>query len=90
MPAKTCELPPELVQSTIQSTRLPAQDIRALFQTPDWWLLNSRNEHVAFLFDLVGSHCGIGLSNQVLARMFGLTPHHVSKIASKARKVQKP
>jgi hypothetical protein len=90
MPAKTSELPPELVQFTIQNTRLIAQDICALFQAPDWWLPNSRNEQVVFVFDLASSDCGIGLSNHALARVFGCTPQHVSKIGSKARKVQKP
>jgi hypothetical protein len=42
-----------------------------------------------FLFDFVGSNCGIGLSNQVLARIFGIAPHQVLKVRSKARKRQK-
>jgi transposase len=35
-----------------------------------------RNEQILFLFDLVGSNCGIGLNNQALVRIFGITPHH--------------
>jgi hypothetical protein len=87
MPPKTSAIPPELLQPGLQNTRLPAQDIRALFRAPDWPLLNSRHEQVIFLFDFAGSNCGIGLSNQVLASVFGITPRHVSKIRSKARKV---
>jgi transposase len=43
-----------------------------------------------FLFDFAASNCGFGLSNQVLAKVFGITPRHVSKVRSKARKLQKP
>jgi hypothetical protein len=46
-------------------------------------------EAILFLFDFVGSNCGIALSNQVFARIFGITPHHMSKVCSKARKAQK-
>jgi transposase len=43
-----------------------------------------------FLFDFAASKCGLGLSNQALAKVFGITPHRVLKIRSKARKSQKP
>jgi hypothetical protein len=90
MPPKIAALPSELIQCTLQEAGLSGQDIRAILHAPEWHGLNSPNEQILFLFDFVGSNCGIGLSNQVLAWIFGITPHHVSKVRSKARKPQKP
>jgi hypothetical protein len=90
MPPKILTLPPELVHTGLQNFRLTAQDIHALFRTPDWRLFNFRSEQIVFRFDFAGSNCSIRLSNQVLARALGITRQHVAKIPSKARQVQKP
>jgi hypothetical protein len=87
---KVAALPSELIQHALQEAELSGQDIRAILCGLECHRLNSRNERILFLFDFVGSNCGIGLSNQVLARIFGITPHHVSKVRSKARKPQNP
>jgi hypothetical protein len=90
MPPKVAALPSELIQHALQGAGLSGQDIRAILRAPEWHRLKSRNEQILFLFDSVGSNCGIRLSNQVPARIFGITPHHVSKVRSKARKRQTP
>jgi hypothetical protein len=89
MPPKVAALPSELIQHGLREAGLSGQDIPAILRAPEWHGLNSRNEQILFLFDFVGSNCDIGLSNQVLARIFGITPHDVSKVRSKARKQQK-
>jgi hypothetical protein len=89
MPPKVAALPSELIQHALQEAGLSGQDIRAILRAPEWHSLNSRNEQILFLFDFIGSNCDTGLNNQVLARIFGITPHHVSKIPSKTRKPQK-
>jgi hypothetical protein len=79
MPPKVAALRSELIHA-LQEAGLSGQDIRAILRTPEWHGLNSRNEQILFLFDFVGSNYGIGLSNQVPARIFGITPHHMSKV----------
>jgi hypothetical protein len=88
MPLKVVALPSELIQYALQAAGLLGQDILAILRAPDWHGLNSQNEQILFLFDFVGSNSGIGLSNQELARTFGITTHYMSKIHSKARKPQ--
>jgi hypothetical protein len=88
MPPKVVALPSELMQHALQEAGLSGQDIPAILRALEWHGLNSRNEQILFLFDFVGSNCGIGLNNQVLAGIFGITPHHVSKVRWKARKQQ--
>jgi hypothetical protein len=78
------------IQHALQETGLSGQDIRGILRPPEWDGLNSRNEQMLFLSDFVGSNCDIGLSNQLLARIFGITPHQMSKVRSKARKPQTP
>jgi hypothetical protein len=89
MPPKVAVLPSEFIQYALQAAGPSGQDIYAILRAPEWHGLNSRNEQILFLFDFVGSNSGIGLSNQELARIFGITPHYMSKIRSKAGKPQK-
>jgi hypothetical protein len=89
MPPKVAALPSELIQHALREAGLSGQDICAILRAPEWHGLNSQDEQILFLFDFVGSNCGIGLSNQVFARTFGIPPHHVLKVRSKARKPQK-
>jgi hypothetical protein len=77
MAPKVAALPSELIQYTLQAAGLLGQDIRAIMRAPRWHGQNSRNEQILFLFDFVGSNSGIGLSNQELAWIFGITPHHI-------------
>jgi hypothetical protein len=90
MPPKVAALPSELIQHALQGAGLSGKNIGDILRAPEWHGPNSRNEQILFLFDFVGPNCGIGLSNQVFAWMFGTTPHHVSKVPSKARKAQNP
>jgi hypothetical protein len=89
MPPKVATLPSELIQHALQEAGLSGQDIRAILRALEWQGLNSRNEQILFLFDFVGSDCGIGLNNQILAQIFDITPNHLSKVRSKTRKPQK-
>jgi hypothetical protein len=72
MPPKVAALPSELIQHVLQEAGLSGQDIRAILRAPEWHGLNSRNKQILFLFHFAGSNCGIGVSNQVLARIFGI------------------
>jgi hypothetical protein len=90
MPPKTTALPMEALEPPLHETSLTAQGIRALFRNPDWHSLISRNQQIVFLFDFARSNCGIGLSNQVLARVFNISPSQVAKVRSKAQNSQHP
>jgi hypothetical protein len=88
MPPKVSGLPSKLSQHAFQEAGLSDQDIGTILHAPELHGLNSRNEQILFLFDFVGSNCGVGLNNQVLARIFVITPHSVSKVRCRARKPQ--
>jgi hypothetical protein len=90
MPPKVAALPSELIQHALQEAGLSGQGIYAVLRAPERHGLNLRNGQILFLFDFVGSNCGIGLSNQVFARIFGNTRDHMAKVRSKARKPKTP
>jgi hypothetical protein len=54
---------PSVCEPVLTDTGLTAQDTRVLFQDPDWQSLESRNQHVTFLFDFAQCNCSLGLSN---------------------------
>jgi hypothetical protein len=90
MPLKVPALLPDIFGPFLSDTGLTAQDVRALFRDPDWQSLESQNQRVTFLVDFARCNCCLGLSNQLLARVFDISPQHVAKIHWKARKLSKP
>lgn len=90
MPPKAPPLPNGVIERALQDTMLTGQDIRALFRDPEWQSIASRNQQLIFLFNFASSNCGIGLSNQTLARVFEISSHQVSVVRSRGAKPDKP
>jgi hypothetical protein len=85
MPPTVSAIYTEVLEPAFSHTGLAGQDIRALFRDTDWRSLDSRHRQLAFLYDFTRCKCSLGLSNQVLGRIFQIAPQHVAKILCKSR-----
>jgi hypothetical protein len=90
MPLKLPTLSSEVLEPALSHTGLTGQDICARFRDTDWRSLDSRNRQVAFLYNFARCNCLLGLSNQVLGRIFQIAPQYVVKILCKSRNSSRP
>jgi hypothetical protein len=90
MPPKVPALSNTVSDRDFCEITLTGQDIPVLFRDPDWESFTSQNQQITFQFDFPHSNCAIGLSNQVLARVFTISAQNVSKIRSNVQNSHKP